>query len=182
MFFRARIIDEWTGVELYDAYERVYTAGSRTAVFYHKDNYEAVIRNFLKKSQAPELLPDRYMLEYRALLLPTHNFLFDIFDRKLQRYIEADLINYNNRRWYESFAQKMIVKHEEKFAVLNLRELEAGFVVCMAPLFLGILVFLVEWMITFKNLMVFMCIFDKYFNMKKFEDELHIYEISKKCE
>lgn len=85
--------------ELYDAFNRVYSAGSKIGVFYHKD-FGATLKQF-KKTAPPKLLTTRYMLENRALQLPHANFFFNVLDRKIQQYIEADLINYNMRHFHE---------------------------------------------------------------------------------
>lgn len=109
------------------------------------------------------------MLDSRVFEFPLHHFLFDAFDRKLQLYIEADLINYNNRKWDEMNNKEKDKKYKEPFAVLVFKELEAGFVVCSVPLALSILVFCLEWFITLKDLLVFLFVFKSYFDVKKLE-------------
>lgn len=112
------------------------------------------------------------MLESYALLSPPTNFLFETFDRKLQQYIEADLINYNVRAWKEKLNFKRFQTFKEPFAVLTLAELEAGFVICVTPLVLSVFVFLAEWIPTLKNLIVFHIIFKKYFERKELEQKI----------
>lgn len=112
------------------------------------------------------------MLEPRALLfLRFYDFLFEIFDRKLQQYVEADLVNYNIRRWKDRANPNFFEEIKEPFAVLTLDELEAGFVVCLVPLVLSIFVFAIEWMPTSKDLLVFLFIFKKYFQVKESEQK-----------
>lgn len=48
-----------------------------------------------------------------------------------------------------------------------LEELEAGFVVCMVPLVISVLVSCFEWMPTAKKLIIFIFIFKKYYEEKK---------------
>lgn len=95
--------------------------------------------------------------------------MFDVFDRKIQQYLEADLINYNNRFFLELKNPKKFEKFEEPFSVLTLEQLEAGFVVCLVPLLLSIFVFGFECLITLKDFIVFRIIFAKYFQIKDFE-------------
>lgn len=127
------------------------------------------IRNTLNKTDPPKLLEERFLLENRALHYPPNHFLFDIFDRKLQQYIEGDFINYNTRYWTRANDPKKFEEFKEPFAVLTLGELEAGFVVCMVPLALSILVFAFEWIPNLWNLFIAICIFKKYFEVKQLE-------------
>lgn len=125
-----------------------------------------MIRGTLNKTEPPRLLDERYMLESRALHYPPQHFLFDTFDRKLQQYIEADLINYNIRTWNEESDPKKYEEFEEPFAVLTLGELEAGFVVCLVPLILSILVFCIEWLPNLKAFLVFQFALRSFFKLR----------------
>lgn len=127
----------------------------------------------MNKTVPPRHLEARHLLEARSLKFPAHHFLFDIFNRKLQQYFEADLVNFNTRLWRERSDPKKYEKYEEPFAILTLGELEAGFFVCMAPFILGILAFVFEWIAALKNLIVFLIIFKKYFDLKKVEQSEH---------
>lgn len=166
MFDRSQIIDEWTDDELLAAYERSYFPGSKTSVFYYPEFYY-VIKYGLNRTDPPKTLKDRLLFDMKALQFEPLHFLLDIFDQKLQQYIEADLINYNNRRWIEDNNPKRFEKYQEPYAILTLGELEAGFVVCMAPLALSVLVFLIEWIPTAKNLLAFHFIFKSFFEVKQ---------------
>lgn len=165
----ATIIDRWLWPELSAAYERTYFPGSKTAVFYNQASYVHVIRYELNRSLPPKLLKERLMLECRALKFKYFHWLYEIFDRKLQQYIEADLINYNTRKWDEDSNPKKYEEYKELFAILTLGELEAGFVVCLVPFICSILVFTFEWLPTLKEIVVFLVIFKEYFKCKGFE-------------
>lgn len=108
-----------------------------------------------------------YMIEARGLKFPSYHFLFENFDRKLQQYIEGDLVNYNVRLWKQRNDPNTMKVDEEPFAVLTLAELEAAFVVSMAPLGVSIVLFIFEWIPTIKDFLVFLIIFKKYFDLKK---------------
>lgn len=99
--------------------------------------------------------------------MPPHHCLFDVFDRKLQQYIEADLISYNAQMDWNN--PKKYEEYTEPFAILTLGELEAGFVVCLVPLLFSIVVFILEWLATMKDLVVFLFIFKKYFELTEIE-------------
>lgn len=169
---RANIVDDWTESEWLAAYERTYTPGSKTAVFYHQSLFN-IIRVKLNRIEPPKLLKMRYMLEPRCFLFNSHTFLFEAFDRKLQQYIEGDLVAFNDKHYIEFSNPKKFEVYKEPFAVLTLKELEAGFVVCTIPLTFSILIFAIEWMSTLKNLVVFLFIFKKYFDLKKLEQSRH---------
>lgn len=168
-FCRGKVIDNWTFPELYSAFEKTYTPGSKTAVFYKKDLFGPVFRDELNKSDPPILLQERLEFESRGLVFRPQHFLFNIFDRKLQQYIEADLVSYNNQEWNEDGNPKICEEYKEPFAILTLSELEAGFVVCLLPLFLIIFVFCIEWIPTLKRLVIFYIIFKKYCDTKQLE-------------
>lgn len=155
------------------AYERTYIPSSKTAVLYYSDFYSYFIRHSLNKTKPPKLLKERYMLESLCPAFPPRHFLYDVFDRKLQQYIEADLVNYNIRVWNEDNNPEKYEEFKEPFEVLTFEELEAGFVVCFVPLAFAILVFVVEWMSTLKELTVFWFVFRKYFDMKTHEQLRH---------
>lgn len=170
---RGNFIDEWTDTEFGAALERTYAAGTKTAMFYTIDMYSSQIRGRLNRSDAPKLLDDRYFLEARVIIFPPHQYLFEVFDRKLQLYIEADLIGYHAKKIYEMNNQKKFEVFRKPFAVLTLPQLEAGFVVCLVPLFLSILVFALEWVPALKDLIIFLFIFKVFFCMKKLEQTKH---------
>lgn len=179
LFNRVRVFDDWEEDDLIDAYDRVYTEGSKVGVFYHRDNYNSILRSKLKRTEPPEKLLDRYMLENRALLLSPSCFFFEVFNRKLQQYIEADLINYNTRSFQEANNHISFKKKKEPFAILTLGELEAGFVVCLIPLVISIFVFASEWASTLKDLLVSIFLFKNYYRIKKFQQE-NYFEIIEK--
>lgn len=172
-FNRANIADNWTAKELFAAYESSYIAGSKIAVFYHKSMFIYAIRDKLHKTEPPRLLESRFMLEDRALKFPKHHFLLEIFDRKLQQYVEADLINFSNKYHNEARNPKKFEEYKEPFAVLTLSDLEAGFVVFLVPLASSILLFSIEWLPALRNLGVFLIIFKYYFEVKKLEQSKH---------
>lgn len=107
------------------------------------------------------------MLERRAILFAAHHFLFDVFDRKLQQYVEADLVNYNTMKFNEEFMRARVEDFKKPVAVLTLGELEAGFVVFMVPLALSIITFGLEWIQTLMDYTFALIIFETFFKMKK---------------
>lgn len=144
-------------------------------MFYYKSATFNIyfIKERLHKTEPPKLSKDRFLLVPRSLLFNRHHFLFEIFDRKLLQYIEGDLIGYNLRFWELLGNPKRLKVDKEPFSVLTLRELEAGFVICFVPLVLCFLVFAIEWMLTLKNLLVFLIFFQNYFEIKKIEQSKH---------
>lgn len=124
---------------------------------------------FLNRIDPPGYLNDRFDLEPRALVFPPFHFLFDNFNRKLQQYVEADLINFNVRKFHSLLSPKKLgLLYVEPFAKLTLKELGAGFLVCTTPLTLCVLVFCLEWARVLLNLILIRYILAKYFNLSKF--------------
>lgn len=171
-FVRANINDNWTDPEFFAALDRAYIPESKTAVIYEKMIYK-FIREELNRTDPPKLLKERFLLESSAIQFPHHHFLYEIFDRKLQQYIEANLIDYNNRYFDEINNPKRYETYSEPFAVLTFAELEAGFSICLMPLVLSIFLFVAEWMPALKDLMIFLVIFKKYFEVKNLEQSNH---------
>lgn len=147
------------------AYARAYLPGSKTAVYYTKDMFD-YNRNNIEKTEHPLLLENRFDIEAKALVFPPHHFLFDVIDQKLQQYIEGGLVDQS--LWYPNLAYdpRKYKVLKDSFAILTLSDLEAGFVVCIAPLLLSIFVFGCEWLLTLKDLMVVTKIFEKYYHGK----------------
>lgn len=140
-------------------------------MFYLKEMFKSMIRKKLNRNKPPALLEHRFDYVARVLLFPRHQFLFEIFDRKLQQYIEADLINYNTRGWNDEINPKRAEEQKKPYAILTLEELEAGFVVCLVPFFLSMLVFFFECFPTFKDWFIFLYIFKAYFKMRASEQK-----------
>lgn len=161
-------MDDWTYPDLFNAFERSFQPGSKTSVFYNREMY-LVIRFVLNRTEPPRLIQNRFIFGCRGLLFPANHFLFEIFDRKLQQYVEADLISYNILQWNDEDNPEKHVVQMEPFAILTLCQLEAGFVICLASLLLSFLVFCIEWMMNMKDLMIFHFIFKSYFNLKYFQ-------------
>lgn len=156
--------DNWKITELFAAYERLYTPGTKTGVFYHIDMYNIAIQNHLKRIEPPKLLPERYMLEIRALFFVPHHFFFEAIDKKIQQLLEAGLIEYHLKSHYTLRSENAakLRKHTESFKVLTLGELEAGFVVSLVPLIISAFVFCVECITAFDFSSLFNR-FSKYF-------------------
>lgn len=55
-----------------------------------------------------------------TIFFSPHHFLFNIFDRKLEQYIEADSMNYNIRRCEEANNPKKCEEYKENFAILGM--------------------------------------------------------------
>lgn len=145
--------------------------GQKIGVLFTPDFYDAIRKNSIA-ARPPILLEKPFSFESRAFLFTKNHFLFDEFDRKLQQYIEGALIEYNIRKYYdENSNHKRYQKYSEPFAVLTLGELEAGFVVCVVPFFLSLLVFCFEWMLVANSLTIFLIIFKTFYEIKTIEQK-----------
>lgn len=169
---RGNVIDNYTEFELNVIYERAYIPGSKIASYYSSEMYQSMVREQMNRSDPPALLEARFLLEARAFRFPNHHFLFEIFDRKLQQYSEADLISYNTKEFKDKSDPNKFKDNEDPFKVLTLEELEAGFVVCLVPLIFSFLVFVLEWMPRMKDFIVFVFIFKKYLEVKEHEQKI----------
>lgn len=117
-------------------------------------------KRMLNFTTFPKLLETGFSNSFSCVHGEVNNLFWQILASRLQKLVEAGLIDYNMRYWIDAINPKLFeVVSEPK--VLTLDELEAGFVVCMAPLVISAVVFCFEWLITFKNFIVF------YFMLKK---------------
>lgn len=128
-------------------------------------------RQATSKTKPPKLLKDRFMLESMVFAFSRRHFLYKVFNRKLQQYIEADLINFNVRSFRESNSPKKFEECKKPFAILTFGQLEAGFVVCLVPFVLSIFVFTMEWASRLQDLIVSLFIFKTFFQVKNFEQK-----------
>lgn len=147
--------------QLDEAYDKLFVAGSKVGMQVHDEVFAYYILN--KQKKVPKMLATRFMLNMRVAVVPGNNKLLKTFDRKLQQLFEADLINYYMRDFNIVVDKAKADKTpQEPFKVLTFEELEAGFVVCFVPLLFSIVVFMLEWLVTLKDLLVFRCIFEAF--------------------
>lgn len=159
--------------------DKLYTAGNKIGVYYSTDVFDNVVDD-TRKTTPPKVLKNRFSLEMMALAFPQHHFLFHVFDHQLQQNIEGGLTDFYVRPYHEKSNPKKYEKYSQPFAVLTLKELEAGFVVCLVPLLLTCVAFCIEWFPTLKDLMTFFFIYKTYFNVKNLEQEKHVKVMKKR--
>lgn len=174
IFYSGRVIDKLTLLEEIAAFDRLYTAGSKTGMFFFKSKASHDTIRVSEKTEAPKLLDSRYMLLPEVLLFKQGHCMYEVFDKKIQQLLEAHLIDYYIEKYNEEVNLKRLEKHDPPFKVLTLGELEAGFVISTAPLVLSIVAFCLEWLVTLKNLLVVLVTLKTYFMMKKHEQDQQI--------
>lgn len=171
-FFSGKVIDNASYEEATAAFDRLYTAGTKTGMFYYKSKTSHDLITDLNKTEAPKLLSDRYLLQPSVLIFEHHHYLFEVLNKKFEQLLEAHLIEYYIERDNdEPSYTKRLKKQEKPFKVLTLDELEAGFVVSMAPLVLSFVIFCFEWLSPLKDLLVFLYIFETYYKIRQIEQD-----------
>lgn len=177
LFFPSKnVIDNWELKEEIQTYRRLYDAGNKIGVYHYKSHsLDRLFLAFTGKTELPKLLPVRYLLGQDVLTFPKNHYLFEVFDKKLQLVMESGLID-EYMKFEQGFdrSNKKLRQSKEPFKVLTLQELEAGFVISMAPLVLSFLVFCIEWMVALKKLLVLHFTFKTYFWLKKHEQDIQI--------
>lgn len=163
-YFRANIIQQDDPDDLINTVKRLLIPGSKTAKpISNKDL--AWFRFDLNITAVPELLKDRFSGNYYCLFTKINHRFIQTLAKKLQQFVEAGLLDYNSRYWFDKTDPKR-VEVETGPQVLTLNELEAGFVVCMVPLAISIIAFGLEWLPTLKDLIVFSFIFKQLFEIR----------------
>lgn len=125
----------------------------------------------LKKNKEPKLLPDRYLMDHTVLSFRLRDFMFEVFDEKIQQLVEGHFIAFHLQNDNRAELSEVVKRLEIPFKDLTIGELEAGFVVSTSPLILSLMVFCFEWLVTLKDLLVFLCIFKTYFKMRSSEQD-----------
>lgn len=118
-----------------------------------------------KKLFIQNRIKERFLPEMRIMAAPTQVNFFPEFDRKFQQLFEAGLFDFYERDCFDN--PKKFEKRWDPYKVLTFEELEASFVVSVAPLLLACFVFFIEWVLSFKNLLVFHQIFRAFFAMQR---------------
>lgn len=112
-------------------------------------------------------LKKRLLFEPDVLLFPAHHRLYNTFNKNFKLMFEAGLLDFYIRNVQEVQKRKIHQEFEEPFKVLTLEELEAGFVVSLVPLLLALFVFIFEWFVALKDLLIVTLLFKAYFRLKE---------------
>lgn len=97
----------------------------------------------------------------KTLTFPRNHRFFEIFDEKIQKMVTAGIINHFAEEDYKNLlnAKNFSKSKLDEVKPLNLEHLEAGFVVWLVTLVFPIVAFIMEWIVTLKNLIVFKYIY-----------------------
>lgn len=165
MFYRAKIENKLDRLTFIEALRNIQEPGTKIAVAV--ESYPLLETSKSSTQKEAKTLKERFTGDHIILCIPAHHRFFDSFNSGLKQMIEAGLINMFNQEENAFFFR--FKPPEEPFKVLTLEELEAGFVVSMAPLIVAIVVFCFEWIVTLKNLIVALCIFQALFECQHME-------------
>lgn len=110
-------------------------------------NYEAM---FLKEGKmSVKLLDEKLRMEYQVFSMRKFTPFFEEFKNKIERLIEMGFQPKHLMGDFESFkSQHEGIDDGVPALVLNMEDLEIGFLVCMIPLVLKVIVFVCELMAT----------------------------------
>lgn len=147
-------------------FDRLYTSGNKIGIGYYKNRIFFKTITGLNRTEAPKLLPDRYMLQPDVILFKRRHFLSQLLDIKIQQLQEHGLIDYYIGKDDDEFNLNKLKKLQQPFKVLTLDELKAGFVISTSPLIISFVVFCLEWMVTLLDLLIFHSTFKAYFEMR----------------
>lgn len=167
-FCRATIANTWDTQEgLFDSIANVQEPGNKVAIA--MDTNLLLELSMMKAQLEAKILKGRLMADFNVIYFPAHHSFFNSFNEKFKQMFEAGLFDQYIREAEEFFKRHTSEYSENSGKVLTLQELEAGFVVCMVPLLLAVVVFCLEWIVTLKDLVVFLCIFQAFFKTKHVE-------------
>lgn len=108
---------------------------------------------------------ERIFLDIQGLAFRQNHQFHEVIDKKIQQFFEAGLINYYNAGWKELFNPKhpQYMRYKAKFEpggpqVLTMTHLQAGFVIWLVSICVAIVVFLMELLNKFLQVMVWRCL------------------------
>lgn len=162
--FRGNVIDRWTYKEFFKAFAKLYDPQSKIAVEVNQDILLTLMIESGKR-KLPKFLKERYGANTVALWIPNFHRFYHVFDWKLQQLLEAGLVDYNMRYFYDRRNPKRFLE-EAGPEILSLHDLEAGFVICMVPLVISIFIFVIEWLVLLKDFLVFRTIVLTFLELK----------------
>lgn len=115
------------------------------------------------------LLKEIILTDRCGICFPIHHRLFTIFNRKIQQLIEGgivDLLKEEALKYLNPNRYKHLFTQEPE--VLSMRHLEAGFVIWLISVCFACLVFALEWLITFKEYLIFKCLLKAFYSKRIF--------------
>lgn len=146
----------------------IYDPKLKGAITLHSQLFHYYI--FLSQGQLfKRIFKDRLSLDMSGLAFSKRVKYFEIFDIKLQQLFKGGLFQYYN---FEIADFTKLKKYEHKLKtdaqILSMKHLEAGFVVCCVSLLFSVFVFIVEWLIRFKDYVLTRCILIAFYS-KRYE-------------
>lgn len=170
-FRRANIANTFgTSTGFADAERNVQVPGNKVALALNTNGLLLISR--LRVKLEFKVLQERLQSNLYVLYFYAHDRFFESFNEKFKQMFEAGLFDQYIREVIELYIRN--IPHgqlEEPFKVLTLEELEAGFVVSVAPLFLAIAIFCLEWIVKAKDFVVVICIFQAFFKTRQVETD-----------
>lgn len=99
-----------------------------------------------------------------VLYFNTESIFYEIVKRNIKQLLEAGLIDFYAKYFFEPYEQ--FVEPKDDAQVLTLKELEGGFVVICVSLLICVIVFCLEWIFKLKDLILKSAILKSYFPAK----------------
>jgi hypothetical protein len=107
------------------------------------------------------LMKEPFMTEMCSMEVERNNKFYGILNRKVQQFIDGGIIDHNMvefEKWYDpKYYQRPLLYTKEYLEnghrhfnphapkVLTMDQLEAGFVICLIPLMVSVIIFVGEW-------------------------------------
>lgn len=100
------------------------------------------------------IIKQRVKKPLEGFRFPQNHRFFDIFSTKINQMVTCGIVDHFSDQFND-------LTYKKKFANLTIH-LQAGFAVWLVSLIFPVTVFIVEWIITFKEFIVFNCVFNAY--------------------
>lgn len=99
----------------------------------------------------------------KKLVFPRHHRFFDAFNRKIDQLVTAGIVEHLAKSFEHEIIPKSLFKiKRENYQAMSLAHLEAGFVVWLVSLLFPTTAFIIEWIMTLKEFIVFKCCYKLY--------------------
>lgn len=104
----------------------------------------------------------------KMIVFPRNHHFYESFNKNIERLVTAGIINYFGDDYKDLISVKRFSHLKlSKVKPMNLKHLEAGFVVWLMSLIVPVAAFIVEWIIRFKDFIVFRSVFTAFTKLKE---------------
>lgn len=113
------------------------------------------------------LLDHRLYLEVSGLVFPKNHKFFEPFNRIVQQFFASGIFSFFNQEATDLLNKKRYEEYSEPGEILTIEQLEASFVIWLVSIGFSVAAFSLEWLVRFRDYIVFKSVLDCYMKMSR---------------